>query len=304
MLREGRAPVWDRLLAMLFFTALLHGVIILGLTFKSPIAGHDSAPGLQVLLVSDEVPAANRNDHATYLAQRTQLGSGNTRKNVTPHNAAQAPVLPAEPGSPQGTTLSPGAEAAGSKDRRVLTTSGWSTIVHYLTDEGSAGDAAQQPLLLEQPAAAQPGPDDEAGPVSLRGPKRDELWVTPDTRASIVAPYLVAWRAKVERIGTLNYPAAARQAGANANPVIAVSIDADGRLEQATIRRSSGDPALDQAALAILRLASPFDPFPPELAQRYRVLHFVYEWQFVGGRVAPGSLTAAPYGRGFLNTIP
>jgi periplasmic protein TonB len=294
MLREGRAPVWDRLLAMLFFVALLHGVIILGLTFRSPIAAHDSAPGLQVLLVSNEVPAADRNDHATYLAQRTQLGSGNTRKDVTPHNAAQAPVLPAEQGTPQGHTLSPNGQAAGSRERRVLTTSAWSTVVQYMTDEGSAGSAAQQPLLIDQQASEQPGPADELGPVRLSGPKRDELWVTPDTRASIVAPYLVAWRAKVERIGTLNYPAAARDAGKNANPVIEVAIDSNGRLEQASISRSSGDPELDQAALAILKLASPFDPFPPELAQRYRVLHFVYEWQFVGGRVATGSVTTAP----------
>ena len=98
----------------------------------------------------------------------------------------------------------------------------------------------------------------------------------------------------MERIGTLNFPAAARSAGTNASPVIEVAIDADGRLDQAAIRRSSGDPELDQAALAILKLASPFDPFPPELAPRYRVLRFVYEWQFVGGRLATGTLTAAP----------
>jgi periplasmic protein TonB len=294
MLREGRAPVWDRLLAMVFFVALLHGVIILGLTFKSPIASNDGAPGLQVLLVSDEVPTADRNDPATYLAQRTQLGSGNTRKDVTPRNPAQAPVLPAQQGTPQGTALSAGGQAAGSLDRRVLTTSGWSTVVQYMTDEGSAGTAAQQPVLLDQQTPAQNGPEDDNGPVELRGPKRDELWVTPDTRASIVAPYLVAWRAKVERVGTLNFPAAARNAGSNQNPVIEVAIRADGRLDHAEIRRSSGDPELDQAALTILKLASPFDPFPPQLAGHYRTLNFVYEWQFVGGRLATGSVTAAP----------
>jgi protein TonB len=292
MLREGRAPVWDRLLAMLFFTALLHGVIILGLTFKSPIASSNGAPGLQVLLVSDEVPTADRNDHATYLAQRTQIGSGNTREAVTPRNPAQAPVLPAQQGTPDGDSLSAGGQAAGSQDRRVLVTSAWSTVVEYFTDKGSAGTAARQPVLLDQPASDRDGPDDE-GPVRLRGPKRDELWVTPDTRASIVAPYLVAWRAKVERIGTLNFPAAARSAGTNANPVIEVAIGADGHLDVAAIRRTSGDPELDQAALSILKLASPFDPFPPELAQRYRTLHFVYEWQFVGGR-ATGTVTAVP----------
>ena len=294
MLREGKAPVWDRLLAMLFFTALLHGVVILGLTFKSPLAGNDSAPGLQVLLVSDDVPTADRNDHATYLAQRTQLGSGNTREGVTPRNPAQAPVLPVQQGTPEGNALAPPGQAAGSHDRRVLTTSGWSTVVRYLTYEGSDGTTAGQPMLLDQPAADQPGPDDESGPVRLSGPKRDELWVTPDTRAAVVAPYLVAWREKVERIGTLNFPAAARHAGQSSSPVIEVAINADGRLDHAAIRRTSGDPELDQAAITILKLASPFDPFPPELAHRYRTLRFVYEWQFVGGRVAAGSVSTAP----------
>lgn len=52
-LREGKAPVRDRLLTMVFLAALLHGLIILGLTFNSAIAGHDAAPGLKVLLVSN-----------------------------------------------------------------------------------------------------------------------------------------------------------------------------------------------------------------------------------------------------------
>ena len=294
MLREGRAPVWDRLLTMIFFVALLHGMVILGLTFKSPLVHTGGPPGLQVLLVSDEVPAADRNDHATYLAQRTQLGSGNTRKDVTPRNPSQAPVLPAQQGTPQGTALSADAQAAGSLDRRVLTSSGWSTDVQYLTDQGSAGTAAQQPMLLAQQTPAQNGPEDDNGPVQLSGPKRDELWVSPDTQAAIVAPYLVAWRTKVERIGSLNFPAAARNAGLNAYPLIRVSIGADGHLNLAEIERSSGDPELDQAALTILKLASPFDPLPPELARHYRTLNFHYEWQFTGGRLGTGSVTAAP----------
>jgi periplasmic protein TonB len=73
--------------------------------------------------------------------------------------------------------------------------------------------------------------------------------------------------------------------------VLEVAIDASGKLEKAVIRTSSGFPELDQAALSILKLASPFDPFPPELAKEYRVLRFAYEWQFVGGRVAPGAVS-------------
>jgi protein TonB len=56
------------------------------------------------------------------------------------------------------------------------------------------------------------------------------------------------------------------------------------------IRRQSGDPELDQAAVSVLKLASPFDAFPPELAQQYRVLRFVYEWRFSRGRATGGSV--------------
>src|SRR5262249_28502977 len=93
LLREGRAPVWDRFLAMVFLTGLLHGLVILGLTFNVAAVGK-GAPGLEVLLVSEELPEADKNPGATYLAQRTQIGSGNTRESVAAHNRSSAiPML-------------------------------------------------------------------------------------------------------------------------------------------------------------------------------------------------------------------
>ena len=278
-LGSARAPR-DRLLVMLFLATALHGLLILGVTFSSPLATGRTAPGLRVLLVSTRLPSAPRNPKAAYLAQRTQLGSGNRRKAVVPRHPTPAP------GAPQGraaaaTRASAGSPAGQDTSEPVLTTHGWSwdTQVSYL----AAATGASGPDLTGIPSAAAPG-SGGLGPAQLNGPKR-ALWVSPDTRSAIVAPYLVAWRRKVERIGTLNFPIAARRAGLHADPVIEVAIAADGTLERAVIRRSSGDPALDRAALAILRLASPFDPFPPALARRYAVLRFTYEWQFVGGRV-------------------
>ncbi len=275
-LQAGRAPR-DRLFAMLFLATLLHGLLILGVTFNSPLAGGRGAPGLRVLLVSDQLPAARHNATAAYLAQRTQLGAGNTRRDVQPNTPRLHAGVPAAAHGGR-TTASPGRPAQGGEER-VLATTGWSTRVTYRI--GSAPGSLDG--ALTQGANGALG-SSASGPVRLRGPKR-ELWVSPDTRSAIVAPYLVAWRRKVERIGTLNFPVAAREAGPHANPVIEVAIDSNGRLARAVIRRSSGDPALDQAALAILRLASPFDPFPPNLARRYRVLRFTYEWQFEGGRM-------------------
>jgi periplasmic protein TonB len=291
MLREGRAPVWDRLLTMLFLAGLLHGLIIVGLTFNAAASDRASAPGLEVLLVSDELPEADKNPTATYLAQRTQVGSGNTRKAVAPRNRnSRIPTLK-HAGTAAGNSLNDPAEAAGkTQDEQVVSTIGWSTTVRYLAEAGAAGAVHDQPLLIDQPDTAEPGPD-EQGPAQLRGPQRDELWITPDTRAATLAPYLDSWRRKVERIGTLNYPTVARVAGAASSPVVEVGIAADGKLDRVLIRRSSGNPELDQAALAILKLASPFDPFPPELAAKYRVLRFAYEWQFSGGGTQPGAVS-------------
>jgi periplasmic protein TonB len=292
-LREGRPPAWDRLLAMVFFVGLLHGLVILGITFNAEAGDDSGAPGLKVLLVSDELPEASANASASYLAQRTQLGSGNTREPVAPHSPPSALPALKHPGSPQGDSLASRGDMKGAKADRVLATTAWVTDVRYLADAGTAGSQRNRPLLVDEPPAAQPGPD-EPGPAQLTGPKRDELWVTADTRAASLAPYLDAWRRKVERIGTLNFPAAARTALGTASPVLEVGIAADGTLDRAVIRRSSGNPELDQAALAILKLASPFDPFPPELAAEHSVLRFAYEWQFVGGRAQHGSVSAVP----------
>ena len=276
---------------MLFLAALLHGLIILGLTFNSSSGSKDIAPGLKVLLVSDELPEAERNDSATYLAQRTQLGSGNTQDNVDPRNPASQMPVPAQEGVAGGDAVTERGDLAGNRADRVISTTSWHADIHYLADAGNSGASPDQPLLLEQQNSAQPGPEDENGPATLRGPKRDELWITPDTRAATLAPYLDSWRRKVERVGTIHYPTAARTLGVKASPIVEVGIASNGKLDRAIIRQSSGYPELDNAALESLKLASPFAPFPPELAHDYRVLRFAYEWQFVGGRLKGGSVS-------------
>jgi protein TonB len=90
----------------------------------------------------------------------------------------------------------------------------------------------------------------------------------------------VAWRNKVERLGTLNFPQAAWRAPGTRNPDVEVAILADGTLESAVIKRTSGSAKLDQWVVDILKLASPFDPFPRELAEKHRLLRFKYGWEF------------------------
>jgi protein TonB len=138
-----------------------------------------------------------------------------------------------------------------------------------------------------------PGQAQRAGDreLVLRGLSRDELYLAADTRASRLAPYLDAWRRRVERVGTLNYPSAAQRQGLKGNPVIEVTLQRDGRLRSARIQRSSGRAEIDAAALDILRLSSPFDAFPPELSRDYSSLRFAYEWRFEADAQTPGTIT-------------
>jgi protein TonB len=286
-LREGAAPVRDRLLATLFLVALLHGIVILGLTFGGSGRPGGLAPGLEVLLVSDEVPTADRNDSAAYLAQRTQLGSGTAIDARSPRSPRAANGVVADRGDGPADAAHPRGANDADSDERIIASSAQRLVVRLFSDQGTESGAPEELRL----ASRDLGPDDVER-VELRGEKRAELLVTADTRESVVAPYLDAWRGKVERIGTLNYPTAARRAGLVANPTLEVTIAADGRLAAATVRTSSGFPELDQAAIDILKLASPFDPFPSDLAARYATLRFAYEWQFVAGQVERGTVTA------------
>src|SRR5690606_6503778 len=99
----------------------------------------------------------------------------------------------------------------------------------------------------------------------------------------MLAAYLHGWRSKVERIGTINFPTRFRSDQGYGRPILEVAIADDGELAEIVVRRSSGNAALDQAAVAILRMAAPFEPLPSSIKSRYDVLRFAYEWDFNGG---------------------
>jgi protein TonB len=183
-----------------------------------------------------------------------------------------------------------GAAEARAGDATVLATRGHSPVIHWLGQGLVAGGGLPAPELPAEPGALRHGRGD-AQELVLRGDPRTGRWLSPDTRLSRLAPWLDSWRRRVEHIGTLNYPTAARRDAFSGSPVIEVAVSADGRLVEAIIQRSSGHPEVDQAALQILRLASPFDAFPPELAHEYGALRFAYQWEFVAGQLREGSVS-------------
>lgn len=94
------------------------------------------------------------------------------------------------------------------------------------------------------------------------------------------AQYIEDWRIKVERIGTLNYPEAARQKKIYGSLQLTVSIRADGSVESVDVSRSSGQPILDAAAQRIVRLAAPFSPLPADIRRDTDILGITRTWTF------------------------
>lgn len=96
------------------------------------------------------------------------------------------------------------------------------------------------------------------------------------------AQYVEAWRAKVERLGTLNYPQEARGKLYGAL-VLTVRINSDGEVSGVEINRSSGHKILDDAARRIVLMGSPYARFPPEISRDTDILEITRTWNFTQG---------------------
>jgi len=114
--------------------------------------------------------------------------------------------------------------------------------------------------------------------------KPHKAFVGISTKGVAEAHYVDAWRGKIERIGTLNYPldtAGHRLAG---SLQVTVEILADGSLGKVTLDRSSGNPDLDAAAERIVRMAAPFSALPPGIldssGHRADILSITRRWTF------------------------
>jgi protein TonB len=96
------------------------------------------------------------------------------------------------------------------------------------------------------------------------------------------AQYEEEWRVKIERVGTLNYPAEAR-GKIYGNLRLTVTIRPDGSVDSIELDRSSGLDVLDAAAFKIVRMATPFAAFPPDIRRDTDLLVITRTWFFGHG---------------------
>ena len=291
----------DRLGVTTFFAVLAHLIFILGVTFVPEDRVERRVTTLDVVLVprSSETPP----DRADYLARANQEGSGDSVEKMRPGTpppaaamAREAPMAAAIPGAPAPAPPAVEPRAEDSARSPASARTAVSIVKETPTAEPQRATAAAVPA-----APPAPGHDVDAVPPSTRSaaiaalsaqierklrayaerPRRK--WVSARTREHAFAAYMDGWRRKVERVGNLHYPDEAARQGLSGSLLLEVALNPNGTVEEIALRRSSGEPVLDDAAVRIVKLAAPFARFPESIAGEVDVLHIQRTWIFHSG---------------------
>jgi protein TonB len=263
------------------FSVTLHAFLLFGIAVRMPKSSSAAPPSsLEVVLVNAK--SEKSPDHPTALAQYNMEGGGNTDAD----RRAQSP-LPVAP-KPQP------ANDIAMQARRI----------EQLQEKAKnlLARIREAPTAVSPPAQ----PQDEAQPTPLpsaaqimnksleiarlegqiskdwddyqKRPRRQFIGVT--TQEYRFARYVEDWRLKIERIGTINYPEAAREQKIYGSLRMTVSLRADGSVEKIEINHSSGYKILDDAAIRIVNLAAPYAPFPADISRDTDILSITRTWTF------------------------
>jgi protein TonB len=274
----------DRLGLALFVSILAHMVIVLGVSFGAPRIRAPGAETLEITLVQTRTDKAPHN--AQFLAQANQDGGGNART----RDVARSP-LPMMEMSDQNRRAP---AAAPPPQKRVDNVTEFIAFLTRLNAERAARSAKPRPDRKQE----QQQPERTGLPEPRTRPERARLnaeidrsfqenqaaprhlYLNARTQEYKYATYMDAWRAKVERIGNLNYPEQARRQGLAGSLVLDVAINPDGSLNGTQVLRSSGHKLLDDAAVRIVEMAAPYPALPPDIRAETDVLHITRTWKF------------------------
>lgn len=264
----------------IFFALLFHGIVILGITFISePSAKQKIPPSLDVILVNtsnSETP-----DKADYLAQTSQDGGGNSEEKLRRTDLFSAPTLSTEPGMAQLQAARQQTSIKKQLAQKAFITQQQSDFKVESQKNSNNKEVLEQILKPQQKNERAARLAEELS-LTLQefAKKPKEKFLNSRTKEYVAARYMRGWIDKVERLGNADYPDAAIRAKLSGTLILDVVINADGTLQAINLRRSSGHKILDDAAKRIVKMSSPFAPFPAKLLKQADVIHITRSWEF------------------------
>ncbi len=258
---------------------LLHAVV-LSIHFELPQAINKATEhALDVILVNSK--SANRPENAQAKAQANLDGGGNTDED----RRAKTP-FPVDPTVREGTDL-----VETKKRVAELEAQQHQILTQIRGDRALASDNRRNERAPTGPPAAT-GVDLATAALNLArlegqiarqvedyNKRPRKKFIGARVEEYRFAQYVEDWRQKVERIGNLNYPDAAK-GRIYGRLVMTVVIRSDGSLDRVELNRSSGQPVLDKAARRIVEMAAPYAPFPKAIRRDTDIIEITRTWSF------------------------
>jgi protein TonB len=276
--------VSDRVLATALAGSILLHVFVLALKFSPfDLSALDRGPPLEVALVNAK--SKSKPTKAEILAQANLDGGGNTdanRRAKTP-----LPVLPRESANNDLAVATQKVETLEKQTKELMT---------QLRTPPAVAPAVPKPADMPDPTVLPSAAELmqrtlEAVRLEAQIAKEMDAYAKRPKRRFVgaraeeyrFARYVEDWRLKVERVGNLNYPEAARAQKLYGSLLLTVGIRTDGSVESVTVDRGSGQKILDLAATRIVEMASPYAPFPPDIKRDTDILYITRTWTFAPG---------------------
>lgn len=273
----------DRLALLLLLALAVHASVILGVGFARELR-HYAPPRLEITLAQhrDSQPP----EQADFLAQANQQGSGTLEeaRALTATEQAPLPDLSLQPTQPLPQAA--GAEAAAAPPVTSRHSPERTAPVSASRDSGHQ-DPGEAELRSQEIASLEAQLDAQRQAYAKR--PRIRRLTSVATRQADDAQYLHNWRQRVEAVGNRHYPKEARAHNLHGELRMMVALLPNGSIHEIKVLKSSGSSVLDRAALRILRLAAPFDPFPETLRHSVDVLEIIRTWRFHEDRMTSSS---------------
>ena len=211
----------DRLPPMLFLAALVHGILIIGITFN---AVFDSLPSntvsLEVTIVADPDKSYDRDDNAAYLAQASQQGGGNTDESARPGAPAKSNVPVDNIGDLDARDLRDATRHQESSDQLLTTRANRDRQVSDKPRDDPQADDSRAAYLEAGVDTTLPLPQEQEANFLVRDQNRQPVMLSADTRESSIAGYVDRWKRKIELVGSKYIPEQAGLSGLTGSPTL------------------------------------------------------------------------------------
>ncbi len=272
----------QRIVFTTFLATIFHVLILLGITFGTGNSTPQAAQNIEVTLAYQK--SNEKIEEADFIAQIDQRGSGSLDEAALPSTTELVDFFDNQIRTVHQDSIRR-EESTDVFTAEIITAQGLSDDSVQSNEKSPLPEKAQEGRALME-ALESKSMDVASLEAEIRRqqqayakrPRRKQLTAV-QAKASADAEYLDAWRKRVESIGNLNYP----NTEMNGSLTLLVAVRADGTVERIEVRRSSGHPVLDEAAVRILRMAAPFDPFSEEVRKRADILEIIRTWKFESG---------------------